>query len=548
LWFWREDNFNELKKILIISAIPILYLAIFSSLKIAQGPYYNSMLYDPSYVYLISSLNIAQGVGAAHIDHPGSTVQLIGGVVVKTLYTAFGNSSDIVESVFLTPESYVSSIYFALIFINALGLFIMGYILKNAGLISMEILFLQMSPLLCFTSYIRLTQVSSEIFLVFTFSLMIAYLIRYRNLEPLYRESYKYALIFGVLCGLSVVTKLTTLPFMLLPFFLLKGISKKIVLVIVAATVFLVIFVISSDNSSFFLNYVTNTVTKTGSYGQGDSGFIDTATYTRNFAKIFTTDYLFTFILGISIITTLYFISSKKAKTYSNNNFNRSFIIIYILSTLLLTFLIAKNFFPHYTLPALLYANTAIFVCISMFADTVIYKKYYKPFLRILFFVSFIIMIFVFISLIVKSGDRLSESRKITSFFGQTEGLDILSFGVSSPELALAYGTEYGGANRSLYSSMVSKRDTNIIYFQVHGNKIRKLYSPFTSIDNNELRSILLSEEKVYYYSRKYVARFDNNEAFLKLLKEKLQVQNCRLEKVLENKNHESVFEVIIDE
>ncbi len=506
------------------------------------------MLYDPSYVYLISSLNIAQGVGAAHIDHPGSTVQLVGAVVVRSMYSAFGNSDNIVESVFTTPESYLSSIYFALILINAIGLFAMGCILKNEGLMTLEVLFLQISPLLCFASFTRLTQVSSEIFLIFTSSLMIGFLFRYRNLEPLSRASFRYPIIFGILCGLSVVTKLTTIPFMLLPFLLLKGISRKLVLVIVATATFLVVFLIASDNSSFFLDYVTNTLTKTQNYGQGESGFADPASYTRNIIKMFSTDFLFSFVLGSSILVILYFTFSKKSEAVPVNGFDKSFILIFILSSLLLTALVAKNFFPHYTLPALLYANTALIFCMSMFTNTVVYKKYYRLFLVFLLLSSSLIVLLVYRSMMIQSEIKLSASREITSFMDQLDGLIILSFGVSSPELAIAYGIEYGGAKRTEYTDILSIEESSPLYYQIHGNKFRKLYFPFTSIEDNELKSVLSSQEKIYFFSRKYVARFDNNEAFLKLLMEKLQVKDCRLIPLLQNKNHESVFEVVIEE
>ncbi len=47
-----------------------------------DGPYYNKNRSDPSYAYLFNALDIEQGVTPFLIQHPGTTVQLIGAAVI----------------------------------------------------------------------------------------------------------------------------------------------------------------------------------------------------------------------------------------------------------------------------------------------------------------------------------------------------------------------------------------------------------------------------------------------------------------------------------
>ncbi len=48
-----------------------------------EGPYYGKSRFDPSYAYLFNALDIEQGVAPFLIQHPGTTVQLVGAAVLR---------------------------------------------------------------------------------------------------------------------------------------------------------------------------------------------------------------------------------------------------------------------------------------------------------------------------------------------------------------------------------------------------------------------------------------------------------------------------------
>ncbi|MFZ1459862.1 MAG: hypothetical protein WAU38_03605, partial [Ignavibacteria bacterium] len=125
---------NKIKYSLLI-VLPVILFITAHILKVVQGPYYLNF-YDPSYVYLINSLNLAQlsGYGVGHFDHPGTTVQVLGAVAVKLFYFLTNNNQDIVNDVLSRPESYLFFMNKFFVFLNCTALFFVGYFtLKVTG-------------------------------------------------------------------------------------------------------------------------------------------------------------------------------------------------------------------------------------------------------------------------------------------------------------------------------------------------------------------------------------------------------------------------------
>ncbi len=45
-----------------------------------------SLNYDPDYTYMLDALNLARMKNIGHIDHPGTTVQAAGAIVLKSVH------------------------------------------------------------------------------------------------------------------------------------------------------------------------------------------------------------------------------------------------------------------------------------------------------------------------------------------------------------------------------------------------------------------------------------------------------------------------------
>lgn len=75
----------------------------------AQGPW-NLYRYDPEYAYLLNSLNLLQLHSPGHTDHPGTTLQEFGAMVVFCKWTAgslSGGAETLQRAVLSHPEDYL---------------------------------------------------------------------------------------------------------------------------------------------------------------------------------------------------------------------------------------------------------------------------------------------------------------------------------------------------------------------------------------------------------------------------------------------------------
>ncbi|NLG19040.1 MAG: hypothetical protein GX556_17085 [Fibrobacter sp.] len=63
--------------------IILISLFVIMQFKIAAGPFWLGQNSDPDYQYLLNSLNIAQGKGVGHTDHPRTPVQISGAILLK---------------------------------------------------------------------------------------------------------------------------------------------------------------------------------------------------------------------------------------------------------------------------------------------------------------------------------------------------------------------------------------------------------------------------------------------------------------------------------
>ncbi|HYP54345.1 MAG TPA: hypothetical protein VEQ42_12430, partial [Pyrinomonadaceae bacterium] len=63
--------------------LPALLLLVAFHVRDARGPYWLSENLDPSYPYLLNSLNVANLHRPFHTDHPGTPVQTAGGLLIR---------------------------------------------------------------------------------------------------------------------------------------------------------------------------------------------------------------------------------------------------------------------------------------------------------------------------------------------------------------------------------------------------------------------------------------------------------------------------------
>jgi hypothetical protein len=107
---------------MILIAPPALYFVAASNFAGARGPFWQQALYDPNYVYLLNSLLLLEGETPAHIDHPGTPVQILGAALLATKNALFDKKNDLARAVIKKPEKYLEFLSSSLRWLFAISL------------------------------------------------------------------------------------------------------------------------------------------------------------------------------------------------------------------------------------------------------------------------------------------------------------------------------------------------------------------------------------------------------------------------------------------
>jgi len=289
------------------------------SLNKAKGPSWVGMNYDPDYTYLLNALNLARMKKVGHIDHPGTTVQITGAIVLRALHLLrFSPKEDLQTDVIKNPELYLSVINKVFLGLNALMLMILGigiYCLTTNLPIS---IIAQLSPFLpsTYAAFLfGLSGVKPESFL-FLASLLFVFIIiiyAYKDTEKLgsFISNTRYIrrfspdsllmISFAVVSGFGLATKFSFIPLLVIPLIALPTYKSK--LKFIAGTsisfIFFTLPIIKEYRKVF--GWLVSIGTHAGAQGGGAEKVVDLNIFISNFKALFSIERIFIFILFFSI-------------------------------------------------------------------------------------------------------------------------------------------------------------------------------------------------------------------------------------------------------
>ncbi|MCB2099259.1 MAG: hypothetical protein KDE22_00205, partial [Rhodobacterales bacterium] len=266
--------------------LPAVYLAAGLVLRHDGGPFWIWHLVDPSYYYLFDSLNLALGQAPGHPYHPGTPVQMIGALLLHMVHRGVGGDM-LVERVLADPEGTLRVLSTGLLCVTAAAMFAAGLLAHRwlgdwaAGLM------VQAGPFLSKVVLKNAYHVKPEPLL--TALMLVLVVVVIWALRPGVAERHKTALavLFGLIAGLGVATKLTAAPIFVLPLFLLWGWRPLVLYGLVSAGA-LALFTLPAWPAfhKFWALFVEASLAS-GAYGQGARTLIDVDTYPQAVLKIF---------------------------------------------------------------------------------------------------------------------------------------------------------------------------------------------------------------------------------------------------------------------
>jgi hypothetical protein len=123
-----------------LAVIPLLLAAVAGTFYGIIQPIYSGLdRYDsdPAYAYLFNGIGVIQGYAPAHVDHPGTPMQVLGGIIayLNWLLASFGGQTTQTfnEAVLANPEQYISAISLAVLFLNVSAIFYLGLRIRSGS-------------------------------------------------------------------------------------------------------------------------------------------------------------------------------------------------------------------------------------------------------------------------------------------------------------------------------------------------------------------------------------------------------------------------------
>jgi len=303
---------------------------------------------DSIYIYLINGTSIASGnTDIGHYDNPGTPVHLLGALIVYIVHL-FSGKGIVYEDVLADPEFYLRFCA------GTFGLMLIGsvyfgarLILKHTGNLLLA-LFFQLLPVCSFFTvhYLLLVRMCPEDLIIAVLICYYAFLwvLCYKRdkLPGSAFGSRSHLLLFSFVSALLVTTKMTCLPFLIIPLFFLPKFSQKFWYVLLTTALGAIMIYPIWPKLPEMYEWFTRLATHSGKYGQGQAG-VSTDTLVSNLVKLFRHDLFFSAGYFILIAGLIIGLVKKKHK----KNFYRLMLGFWIICTVQLA-LASKQFGYHY--------------------------------------------------------------------------------------------------------------------------------------------------------------------------------------------------------
>lgn len=337
------------KRIFLIYLLPLLYLILYALLFRANGAFYLTRI-DPDYVYLLNGLNcsIFHFDRIGHLDHPGTPFQLFLGVLIRIIHFLSGQQ-DIIDDVLQRPEHYLN-------FCSHLLALVFFCILIWAGKIAWKesvvpALLLQSTPFLSAVIPDLSVRLMPD-----RFGFMLAFLLVVLLINSISSGRLKTTrdmILIGLITGLTIATKITFLPVLVLPLLILE---KKIPTILYTSLGFLLGILPIFNRFDHFSQFINKLLYHDGIYGGGEEKIIDPEIFIDNLTNLTLTNPLL-FITCV-MVGILFF--TGRTKNDSSHGYTR-FLIGYMIVVLATSIMVAKHFKNYYMIGALILVGPAIF-------------------------------------------------------------------------------------------------------------------------------------------------------------------------------------------
>jgi hypothetical protein len=470
---------------------------------------------DPAYAYLYNSTNLASGVmEVGHIDHPGTTAQVVGAIFVRAIYTFSGTKDSVAEDMIADPEKYLMTIAHILACLMGVFLIWFGFAITRLSKSLALGLFFQSALPLTFIALMFSLEIKPEPLIIFGTLTLIYHSYRYVfDTENPNRKDWKFVFGFGALGGFLIITKITTTPVLVLPFLLLSGWKNKFIYVLSTIGFAFVFFIPALSKLDYLINWINRIYSHSGIYGGGSEKVIDPTMYVENLTLIFKTNFLTCFLFGITLIAIIRLFVLRKVNF---NEWKTNAALRWLISLFLVIcagmLLVAKHFGFHYLIPYYLLMFPAAWLGIRSF---IVNESKIKTFLQNQYVaVSIVLLLTAYngyddISHYNWHDNLRNPKYQTAAIMAQYPDIPRLyasfEFRFSEPAPALHFGWCYSGENRHSYTPYLKKYYPNTLFYKIDSKQYRDWEKDLTPYEvASRYKKLLLS---FYLASPEFVAQ-----------------------------------------
>lgn len=361
---WPE----ELKTALLLF-IPLFYLA--------AGLYFRLILDDPSlrsvdpdYVYFCTGLNMAEGhFKVAHIDHPGTPLQVLTALVFRLVWWFRGEGSGFTDDILRNPDLYLQMVNLAINLILAGALLAAGRAVYRKTSSLTGALVIQSIPLLPFILYEIIGRISPEQILALPIIALTVFLIG-KSQSGLQQFTNREILLLALITGFGLSIKLTLLPLLLFPLVIVPGWKKKATAISLSLLFFFLLAFPATLQIERFWHWIRDLFLYSGQYGSGEKNVVNLVQLRQNFSQMAGLQPHFTAVFILTVATSVY--GLLRYRRHNPLKYGRAVMATTVLAAILLHALMAgKQYAPRYIMPAMMYGPLLIFLLGTFISDLI---------------------------------------------------------------------------------------------------------------------------------------------------------------------------------
>lgn len=429
-----------------------------------QGPWGANNRSDPEYCYLLNSLDLLTFHIPFHIDHPGTTLQEFGAVILFFKWIAAclsGGWNSIQRAVLSQPDDYLRPINLGIILILCAAVFFAGLRLYVASRSLLAALMLQFTLFLFRQTLLALPRISPEPFLIaIGFALMIPLIPSLLGQE---RNQASAATWAGAIFGFGIITKVTFLPLAALGA-LVGGRDERKRFAIGALVMGLLVALPIIPRAPAILHWLTSLLIHTERYGSGPVGLPPGWEWKARLKHLVQEEpFIFCTLLYYALVLLAMIRARRDPLTLSV----RRLAWVICGATGIQLVMTLKHYGPRYMLPSLVICalpNAFIVLWLSSSALPLMLRRSLAVLGAILMGAGLWSSQWMVAQWLREATQNQANVRALAAVRSDEKGcLTIGFYKASNPEYALAFGSEYSGG--------------------VHGRTLDELYPDFIFYD-----------------------------------------------------------------